>query len=85
MRKWQLQHAKNPLSEVVDLALAEGPQTVTRHGKDVAVIVAKTEFDRRRRSRGPRGTMLSFLRGLSFRAARLDLERSPDVDRDVEL
>ena len=85
MRKWQLQEAKNHFSEVVELALEEGPQTVTRHGKEVAVVVAKAEFDRRRRSHGPRGTLLAFLRGLSFRGARLDLERSKDSDRDVEL
>jgi len=40
-RKWQLQEAKNRLSEVVDLALEEGPQTVTRHGKEVVVVVAE--------------------------------------------
>ena len=73
------------MSEVVDLALAEGPQTVTRHGKEVAVIVAKTEFERRRRSRGPRGTLLPFLRNLSFRGSKLDLERSKDVDRKLDL
>ena len=84
-RKWQLQEAKNRLSEVVDLALEEGPQTVTRHGKDVAVIVVTDDFERRRRSQGPRGTILPFLRGLSFARARLDLRRSKDVDRDVSL
>lgn len=84
-RKWQLQEAKNRLSEVVDLALAEGPQSVTRHGKDVVVIVAKEEFDRRRRSRGPRGTILSFLRKLSFARANLSLDRSADTDRAIDL
>ncbi len=84
-RKWQLQEAKNRLSHVVDLAIEEGPQTVTRHGKEVAVIVAKEDFDKRRRSRAPRGTVVAFLRGLSFVRARLDVERSRDVDRELEL
>ena len=84
-RKWQLQEAKNRLSEVVDLALDEGPQTVTRHGKDVVVIVCKEAFDQRRRSRGPRGTVLSFLRGLSFTRAKVDMDRVKDLDRDLEL
>ncbi len=84
-RSWQLQEAKNRLSEVVDLAIQEGPQTVTRHGREVVVIVAKEEFDRRRRGRGPRGTILPFLRGLGFARSGLDLERSGDVDRDLEL
>lgn len=85
MRKWQLQEAKNRLSEVVDRAIEEGPQTVTRHGKEVAVIVGKAEFDRRRRKRGRKGTLLTFLRGLSFRGARLDVERSKDDDRELQL
>ena len=84
-RKWQLQEAKNRLSEVVDLAIAEGPQTVTRHGKEVAVIVAKEEFEERRRRRGPRGTILPFLRHLAFARAGIRLERVKDVDRDLEL
>jgi prevent-host-death family protein len=85
MRKWQLQEVKDHLSEVVDLAIEEGPQTVTRHGKEVAVIVGKAEFDRRRRKHGPKGTLLTFLRGLSLKNANLDLERAKDDDRDVDL
>jgi antitoxin Phd len=85
MRKWQLHEVKDHLSEVVDLAIEAGPQTVTRHGKDVAVIVGKAEFDRRRRKHGPKGTLLTFLRRLSFRGAKLDLERAKDDDRELEL
>jgi prevent-host-death family protein len=85
VRKWQLQEVKDHLSEVVDLAIEEGPQTVTRHGKEVVVIVGKAEFDRRRRRHGPKGTLLTFLRGLSFRGAKLEFERATDEDRDVEL
>lgn len=84
MRKWQLQDAKNRFSEVVNRALEEGPQTVTRHGKEVVVVVSKEEFERRRR-RGVRGTILPFLRGLGFARTKLDLERATDVDRDAEL
>jgi prevent-host-death family protein len=82
-RRWQLQEAKNRFSEVVDLALEEGPQTVTRHGKEVAVIVSKQDFERRHRAR-TRGSIVPFLRGLAFRGVDLELERSKDVDRDFE-
>lgn len=37
---WQVQQAKNHFSEVIDRALSEGPQTVTRHGKPVVRVVA---------------------------------------------
>lgn len=42
---WQVQEAKNHFSEVIDRALTEGPQTVTRHGKPVVRVVAVTEGD----------------------------------------
>jgi prevent-host-death family protein len=82
MRKWPLQEARDHLSEVVDLAIEEGPQTVTRHGKEVAVVVAKADFERRPAARGQRGTLLPFLRRLGFRRAGLSFERSKDRDRD---
>lgn len=37
---WQVQEAKNHFSEMIDRALREGPQTVTRHGKPVVRVVA---------------------------------------------
>ena len=37
---WQVQEAKNHFSEVIERALREGPQTVTRHGKPVVRVVA---------------------------------------------
>lgn len=37
---WQVQEAKNHFSEVIDRALHEGPQTVTRHGRPVVRVVA---------------------------------------------
>jgi len=40
---WQVQQAKNHFSEVIDRALSEGPQTVTRHGKPVVRVVAVQE------------------------------------------
>lgn len=36
---WALQDAKNQFSELVETALREGPQTVTRRGQAVVVVV----------------------------------------------
>ena len=41
MKLWPLQDAKNQFSEVVRRAQKEGPQTVTRHGRPVAVVEAR--------------------------------------------
>ena len=59
---WPLQKAKNQFSQVVDRAMTEGPQTVTRHGKPVVVvsaIAAKTDVKRRRGTAKP---LLALLR-----------------------
>lgn len=37
---WQVQEAKSRLSELMDRALQEGPQVITRHGKPVVRVVA---------------------------------------------
>jgi prevent-host-death family protein len=43
---WQLQEAKQRLSELIRRAIAEGPQVVTLRGQEVAVVVAAAEFER---------------------------------------
>jgi prevent-host-death family protein len=42
---WQVQEAKNRFSEVIEMALTEGPQVVTRHGRAVVRIVSVAEVD----------------------------------------
>jgi prevent-host-death family protein len=44
MDTWKLQDAKARFSEVVDRALDDGPQVVTRHGENTVVLVAYREF-----------------------------------------
>ncbi|HVX84619.1 MAG TPA: type II toxin-antitoxin system Phd/YefM family antitoxin [Phycisphaerae bacterium] len=39
-KRWQLQDAKARLSQVVNETLDKGPQIITRHGKDVAAVIA---------------------------------------------
>jgi prevent-host-death family protein len=36
---WQLQEAKQRFSEVIRAVERDGPQIITRHGEDVAVII----------------------------------------------
>lgn len=43
---WQLQEAKNRLSEVVQRAMSEGPQTITRHGKPAAIVISAEQYHR---------------------------------------
>ena len=49
---WQLQEAKARFSELIDKALSEGPQVVTRRGKEEAIVVSVATFrDLERRAR----------------------------------
>jgi prevent-host-death family protein len=43
---WQLQEAKNKLSKVVDEAIHRGPQIITRHGVEVAIVLSLDEYRR---------------------------------------
>ena len=54
---WQLQDAKNHFSEVVEEALTHGPQTVTRHGREVVVVLSIEDY---RRMQKPQNSLLEF-------------------------
>ena len=79
---WQLQDAKNQFSEVVKKALTEGPQRVTRHGKEVVVILSKAEYERLRKSQT---SLIEFFRQSPLVGVDLDLERDQSPPRDFEL
>lgn len=49
----QVQEAKQRLSELLRRCREEGPQGVTRHGKEVAVVLSHEEY--RRLAGTPRG------------------------------
>jgi antitoxin Phd len=49
---WQIQDAKNKLSEVIARALKDGPQLITRHGEKAVVVVSYAEYERLRKSQG---------------------------------
>ncbi|WP_287003147.1 type II toxin-antitoxin system Phd/YefM family antitoxin [Sphingobium sp.] len=44
MRTWQLQEAKDQLSEVIETAQARGPQMITRHGRPRAVLLSASDY-----------------------------------------
>ena len=81
-REWQLQEAKNRLSQVVDLALHDGPQTITLLGKPSAVVVS---FDEYRKLTLPRTGLSQFFQQSPLYAVELDFSRSDDLPREVEL
>ena len=78
--EWNLADAKNRFSEVVNLALTEGPQRVRRR-KDTVVLVAAEEYER---LAGQRPGFKDYLaQGESFEG--LDLTRDQSPGRDSAL
>lgn len=80
--KWQLQDAKNQLSEVVRKAQSEGPQVITRHGTDAAVVVSARDYGKLSR---PRGKLVDFFRQSPLVGVDLELTRDQDTGRKVAL
>ena len=79
--EWPVADGKARFSELIDQA-AKSPQTITRNGKPVAVVVGVDEWARRI---GRKGTLSEFLQTAPDGFADLDFSRSKDVARDIEL
>lgn len=84
-QSWQVQTAKARFSEVFRKARNEGPQRITRQGKEGVVMVAEEQYDRLvARSRQPK-SLVQFFRESPLVGLDLDFERQRDPGRDVEL
>ena len=84
-KRWQLQTAKAQFSELFRRARSEGPQWVTRQGKEAVVVLPAEEFERlQARSRQPK-SLVEFFAESPLAKVRIDLERKPDYGRRVEL
>ena len=68
-KEWKLQEAKSKFSEVVDRAIEEGPQVITRHGKEVVMIISCADY---RKMTKPAMNLYEFFR------------TSPLVDCDID-
>ena len=78
--EWQIAEAKNRFSEVVDRALADGPQFVRRRG-DVVVIMAQRDYEKLTEKRPG---FKEFLAGKGPSLQGVDLARNRSRMRDVK-
>jgi antitoxin Phd len=69
---WQLQEAKNKLSEVVEESISHGPQVITRRGVETAIIISYTEY---RRMMAAQKKLSEFFRNSPLAGIDLDLKR----------
>ena len=78
---WQLQAAKQHFSELVERARQEGPQVVTKHGKEAVVVVSVEDY---RRLRGGGPSLVELIRSAPDFDA-LELGRTQDRGREIDL
>jgi antitoxin Phd len=81
MGTWQLHLAKARFSELLSRAEHEGPQIITRHGKEAAVVLSAADYHRLEAGRPDfRDYLLAGPKVDAFEVA-----RDPDTGRDIEL
>ena len=82
MTRWPLQDAKNQFSEVVNKAIDEGPQLVTKHGEEAVVVISIEEY---RKLVEPETSLVEFFSKSPLAKAGLNLDRDKDEGRKVDL
>lgn len=77
---YNVKEAKNNLSQLIRLAEKGQPQVITRHEKDVAVVVSIEDW---KKARGKKETLLELFQGSGLEAILDDLDnRSQEPVRD---
>ncbi len=79
---WTVAEAKAKFSEVVESARMKGPQTVTKNGRTAVVVVSAEEWERKTRRKG---SLVEFFADSPLRGSGIDLTRSKDAPREVDL
>lgn len=81
MASWQLQQAKTRLSEVIERAHTKGPQIITRHGSERAVVLSVADY---RALMAKRPDLKEYLLG-GPKVDRFEIERDRDTGREIKL
>jgi prevent-host-death family protein len=86
---WQVQEAKQKFSEVLRAVANSGPQIITRHGEEIAVIMDTTEYHRLAE---PRKDLTDILLGPPYLdddavdvLDEIEAERKRDLPREIDL
>lgn len=82
LNTWQLQEAKNKLSELVEKALSDGPQIITKRGVETAIVLSYQDY---RKMVASQKKLSQFFRESPLVGVELDLTRDTSPIRDVTL
>jgi antitoxin Phd len=82
---WQIQTAKARFSEVFRKARTEGPQLVTRQGKEGVVIISDQQYERLVGKAHQPKSLVQFFRESPLVGVELDWTRNRDESEDIDL
>ena len=81
MAVWQVQEAKTRLSELIEDAHSKGPQIITRHGSERAVLLSIQDY---RALTAHKPDLRAYLLG-GPKVDSFEVERDNDTGREVSL
>lgn len=81
VRTWQLKDARANFSTLVDKAISDGPQIVTRNGKKAVVVVSMKEWMRRELRHSD---LVDFFANSPLRKEGIEIDRQRDYPREIE-
>ena len=84
-QQWQLQTAKAQFSELFRRARTEGPQVVTRQGKEKVVVLRAEQFAQLTKRARQSKSLVRFFAESPLARVTLDLSRDLDLDREIKL
>jgi len=80
--QWQLQEAKNRFSNLVDKAQNQGPQIVTKYGREAVVVLSIEEYKKLIK---PPKSFVEFFQNSPLADTELNLTRTKELPREIEL
>jgi antitoxin Phd len=78
---WQIQQAKTRLSELLEEAETSGPQVITRHGTERAVVLSMHDY---RALTAHKPDLRAYLLG-GPKVESFEIDRTFDTGREIEL
>jgi prevent-host-death family protein len=79
---WAVAEAKARFSEVIERTLSEGPQTITRKGREAVVVVSVEEWKRKTTRKG---NLAEFFAASPLRGSGVRIVRTRDRPREIDL
>jgi len=79
---WQLQDAKSKFSRLVENAMADEPQFITKYGNNAVVVISYEEYKKMMK---PKMDLVSFLSNSPLAEISLDISRDKALAREIDL